>query len=308
MSSVTSSRSLYTGFGVVAILLWSTVVAFGRSVTEGLGPVTSAAFVNLIGGILGCIYLALTTGVQQTVRGLSTKYLVGCGGMFVGYMLVLFLALGMADGRRQVLEVALVNYLWSVMILLFSILLLKMRANLWLLPGVFAAVAGMFLATGQNQPLSAWVFAENMAANGLPYLMALLAAASWALYSVLSRKWGSSDNVAAVPLFMLATGMILLVVRLGVAEETTWTAQTVYELLYMAIGPNIAYVLWEHAVRKGDIVVVASAAYFTPLLSTVVSCIYLDVVPGSRLWIGCVGIVLGAVVCTRSVREPAPSV
>jgi drug/metabolite transporter (DMT)-like permease len=55
--------------------------------------------------------------------------------------------------------------------------------------------------------------------------------------------------------------------------------------------------------RRGDIVFVAAASLFTPLLSTLVSTLYLGARPGPRIWLGCAMIMAGAVICKSQVRE-----
>jgi drug/metabolite transporter (DMT)-like permease len=56
--------------------------------------------------------------------------------------------------------------------------------------------------------------------------------------------------------------------------------------------------------REGDVVLVASCSYLTPFLSTVVSCLYLRVLPGRSLWFGCLLIIAGSFWSWRSVRPP----
>ena len=55
--------------------------------------------------------------------------------------------------------------------------------------------------------------------------------------------------------------------------------------------------------RRGDIVLVAAASLFTPLLSTLVSTLYLGVRPEPRIWLGCAMIIVGAILCKSQVRE-----
>jgi hypothetical protein len=52
----------------------------------------------------------------------------------------------------------------------------------------------------------------------------------------------------------------------------------------------------------GNALLVAAGSYFTPLFSTLVSCVYLGIQPGLRLWVGCLLIVVGSIASWRSVR------
>jgi len=303
-----SDKTLSTALGFAAILLWSTTVAFGRSLSEQLGTLTAASLIYLLGGLVSSGYQAVG-GKLAALRSLDRRYLWGCGSLFVLYMASLYLALGLARTRSQVLEVGLMNYLWPMGTVLLSVPILKLKASAALVPGALAATAGVFLAMTQNQALSWSSFHANVrhfvgADNGLPHVLGATAALSWALYSTLSRRWAGDAAGGAVSLFMLATGLVLGLARLFVPETTHWTARSLAELLYMVVGSNLAYVFWERAMRRGDIVLVASGSYLTPLLSTIVSILYLGAAAGVRLWAGCALVIAGAVTCRLSVREP----
>ena len=296
-------KTLSTVLGFAAILLWSTTVAFGRSLSEQVGTLTAASLIYLLGGGISTAYQA-ARGKLGATRSLNPRYLYGCGSLFVIYIVCIYTALGMARSRSQVLEVGLMNYLWPMLTILLSVPVLKLKASPALIPGALVATSGVFLATTQNQPLSWGAFQANLAQNSLPYVLGATAALSWALYSTLSRRWAGSAADGAVSLFMLATGLVLGTARLLVPEATQWTPRALAELLYMVVGSNLAYVFWERAMRKGDIVLVASGSYLTPLFSTIVSILYLGAEAGIRLWAGCALVIAGAITCRLAVREP----
>ena len=300
---IRSSRALSTGLGFAAIALWSTTVAFGRSLGEQLGPLTTACLIYSLGGALGSMAQILTGRMRSTIRSSSPRYLLGCGSLFVLYMASLYSALGLAQDRSQALGVGLMNYLWPTLTLLLSVPVLGLRASPALIPGLVAATAGVFLAMTQDPSLSWASLRMDIVADSLPYLLGLVAALSWALYSTLSRRWAGGTQGMAVPLFMLSTGVLLGLARLFVHEEVRWTRRAVFELAYMVVGSNLAYAFWERAMRQGDLVLVAAGSYLTPLLSMITSSLYLGVRAGTGLWLACGLIVLGAILCRRAVSE-----
>jgi drug/metabolite transporter (DMT)-like permease len=88
-------------------------------------------------------------------------------------------------------------------------------------------------------------------------------------------------------------------------ESPQWNTQAILELAYMAIFPAmLAYALWDQAVRKGEIVLVASLSYLTPLLSTGISALFLGVQPGASVWAGAALVIAGALLCKTAVSEP----
>jgi drug/metabolite transporter (DMT)-like permease len=292
-----------TLFGIIAIIFWSTTIAFSRSLIEQLGTLTSASIIYTCAGIIGILYTSAQPGKLGLIRKLPRLYLLGCGSLFVFYLLSLYLAVGMAATRAQVLAVGLINYLWPGLSLVFSIPLLGKRGKPFLPLGILIALTGVWLATSSVNGISFSSLLQDH--NGwVPYGLALIAAICWGLYSTLSRRWAGDNDGGAVPLFLLASGLVLGLLRLYVVETTNWSVQAGFELAYMAVFPGmLAYVLWDHAVRKGEIILVASLSYITPLLSTVISALVLNIAPGPWIWVGAVLVFAGAILCKVSIGE-----
>ncbi len=296
----------HTVLGILALLLWSSTIAFTRSLTERLGTGTAAAAIFLISGGIGCAYLVVTRQIGA-VRRLPRAYLVGCGALFVLYMVCIYSAVGSAASRLHVIGAGIINYLWPGLTLAFSVPILKKKARLWLLPGAVAAFAGAALAVAHGGAFSWTAFAADLTSGSASYVWALGAALSWALYSNLSRRWAGEAEGTAVPVFLLASGIVWAALRCLRPEQAHWTPRAAAELLYMATLPTLAaYSFWEAAMRKGNVVFVASLSYSTPLLSTAISCIYLRVAPGAMLWVACLLVIGGAIVCRLSVSDGPP--
>ena len=295
-----------TALGILALLFWSSTIAFSRSLVEALGILTASSYVFLLGGSIACVYTVVAPDGLRRLARLPAAYLIGCGGLFVAYMVSLYVAIGLASTRQQALKVGLVNYLWPGLTLAFAVPILRRRARSLLIVGLIIGFLGIFLATVQRADYSLSVLVENIEVNCHSYLLALAAAVMWALYSNLSRRWAGQAESGAVSIFLLVSGLILTGVRTCFPEEPRWTWQSMSELLYMAIFPGaLAYTFWDEAMRKGRIVLVASMSYFTPLLSTIIGTAYLGVSIGWNLWAGCVLVVIGAAICKASVEEGA---
>ena len=289
--------------GFVAIILWSTTVAFARSLSEQLGPLTAAAAVYCVSGTIAVIRLLLAGGSAQRFRKLPLRYLVGCGVLFVSYMLLLFLAVGLAEGRQQVLEVGLLNYLWPALTILLSVVLLKKKASLLLLPATLLALSGVVLVLTQGSQVSWQSFTRNLAGNPIAYSLGLGAAVSWAFYSVLARRWAGGKGRGAVDLFLPITGGVLLLLCLFADEPRVWSLWSVAEAVFLGVATYLAYGLWDTAMRTGNVVLVAASSYLTPFLSTAVSCVYLIIPTQPSLWMGCGMLVAGSLLSWLSVSE-----
>lgn len=298
-----TSRSphLATAGGLGAILLWSTTVAVARSLSERVGPVTAGSAVYCVSGTVALVSFLRRVRSRRQILQLPVGYVFGCGALFVGYMLLLFLAVGWARSRQQVLEVGLLNYLWPVLTLLLSLVLLGKKANRLLVPGTALALAGVFLVVTQGKPVSWHSLSANLANNPGAYSLALAAAVSWAMYSNLTRRWAGSQEEGAVVVFLPVTALVLLLICFFIDEPREWSRLSLLESLFLGIATYVAYSLWDNAMRRGNIVLVAAASYLTPLFSTVVSCLYLAVMPTAQLWVGCVVLTLGSLLSWHSV-------
>jgi len=289
--------------GFAAILLWSTTVALIRSLSEKVGPITAGVSVYAVSGIFCMVQLLRLKTPRDQIQNLPGRYLLGCGGLFVLYMLVIYLGIGLANDRHQVLQVGLLNYLWSALTILFSLFLLKNKWHLILIPGTLLALAGTFLVLTEGWAIS-WVsFAGNVATNPVVYILGLTAAITWALYSNLTRVWGERATSSGVILFIPATAIVLLLVRLSIVESGTWSLAAGIEATSLGLATALAYVFWDIAMRKGNLVLVAAFSYFIPLFSTLLSSLYLHVTPDLSLWLGCVLIVLGSLMSWKGVSN-----
>ena len=291
----------YTGGGLAAIVLWSTTFAVARRLSEQAGPLTAGACVYLLGGVLYWLWLARSGTPLRRLRMRSRRYVFGCGFLFVLYTILAYLAIGSAADHQQVLEIGLINYLWPVATILLSLVLLNERASALLVPGTILALAGEFLVITQGAPVSWRSFGGHLQANPAPYALAFVAAVSWALYSTLTRRWSQPGADGAVALFIPAAGLALLLMRFAARESSALTLRAAGQAVVLAALTVLAYAFWDAAMRKGNLPLVTACSYFTPLLSTLVSCAYLRVVPAGRLWVGCLVLVTGSFLTWLSV-------
>ncbi len=301
--SQNSTPTRATAGGLLAIGLWSTTVAIARSLSEQVGPLNAAAAVYLVSGLMSAGVLIRHPAQLRALRRLPPRYLLGCGLLFVAYMLFLFLAIGRAADRQQVVEVGLLNYLWPVLTVVLSVVLLDRRARPILGLGVLLALLGTFLVVMHDAPRTWSGIAHRMFSHPTAYGLALAAAFSWALYSVLTRRWAEGRAQGAIDLFLPAAAMVLLLLSCLVNEPRQWSIRAILESVLLGSATFVAYRLWDRAMRCGNMLLVAVCSYFTPLLSTAVSCLYLAVMPGKTLWWGCGILILGSLLSWRSISE-----
>ena len=296
-----TSERRNTILGFAAILLWSTTVALVRSISEQIGPLTTGASVYMVGGILAVPFVLYNRKRRQSLRMLPKGYLFGCGALFIIYSTVLLIALGMAENRSQAVELGLLNYLWPVLTILFSLLFFSEKTSLLLLPGIVLAFSGIYFVLLQGMTFSWQGFMNRLISHPITYSLGLLAALSWALYSNLARYTAKDKGANGVPLFLLATGIVLYAMRFFFGENSIWNISVIAEIIVLGLATALAYIFWDAAMRKGNMILIVSASYLTPFFSTAFSLFYLNVKPGIGLWLGCLMIIIGSFLSWKSI-------
>ena len=302
----TRKNTLATGLGLVAILLWSTTVPAARSVIEKLGHLFGMSLVFSFSGLL----LLITTFIRAKGFGwmsrLSKKHLIVCGPLFIAYLCLFYLALGLAETRPEAIVVGLINYLWPTMILLFAIPLLGRRPRrLVFAVGSAISLGGIVLAMSvQAESLGTLIGA--LGTTGIPMLLALVASVMWGLYSNLAKRYPQTNSSGAVGLFLMVAGLSLLAVAEKQWGGVDWTPKAIGELSYMIVFPaSLAYCFWDIAMRDGNIALLGSASNLIPVLATLLAGVYLQVALGWELLGGAIGVVLGAFLCQLAFRQGA---
>ncbi len=290
--------------GALAIFCWASTFAVGRPLTEAVGVFTSTTLMYTLGGLVGLLYYSRSGNILASIRRQSLRYLLVCGGTFVVYTLFVYLAIGMVSTRQQVIEIALLNYLWPGLLVAFSLPLFKRKATVFLPIGLVLAFSGVALSMVQGGTFSPDLVLGNVKKDFLAYAVALSASVLWALHSNLSRLWGSEAGSELVCVFMIATGVCSLPFRFFFEEQSNFTLEAFLQLIYMALVPTfLAYVLWDSAMKKGNMILVASLSFFTPVIATVMSWVFLDLRASWLLWVACGLVLLGSYLANKSVRS-----
>ncbi len=252
------TRTAATLIGLTAILMWS-LLAVLTVATGRIPPFQLLAMTFAIGACIGPLTWIRRKGAWRTLRQPLEVWLVGVTGLFL-YHALYFVALRLAPPA----EAGLLNYLWPLLIVLFSSLLPEEHlAPHHIVGALFGLVGTAFLLSGNLH----FEFANIPQLVGLG--AAFAAAFVWAAYSVMSRRFkGVPTDVVAG--FCMATALLATLNHLAV-ETAVWP-QTVRQwlaIVALGVGPvGIAFFVWDIGMKHGDVRVLGAASYATPLLST----------------------------------------
>ena len=292
-----NEKKMATIAAVGSILLWcASGVCFARG-ARLMGPMAYLTLMTATG--------VITVVLLQRFRGqpfadlvrLPIRVMVAGFWGVAFYTVILALAFGIAP-ERAIGQVNLLNYLWPVWIVLLSAVLIREKTQL--LPtaaGVLLGFAGIVVARGPAEILHA-------PENPLPLFLALLGGFLWACYSVLLRRWRIPTEQGGTAFHFTLCALMAAAVA---AIRGEWQnlppvgAEALFWILFGGIGPvGLAYHWWEIGVKRGNVPLISTLAYFIPIGSTLLIGLLFREAMGSGLLFGAVLIAAGAWLAGRT--------
>ena len=265
-----------------AILLWSTLAALGLALAH-LPPFLLTGCALVLGALPGLPRWRQWRVPRRTLA-------LGIAGLF-GFHFLLFLALRFAPA----VEANLVNYLWPLLIVVLTPLLLPgWRLGARHVVAALAGFAGAALAIGVAPTAM-----DPRAALG--FVLAGGSAVTWACYSLLVRRVPPFSSWA-IGGFALASGMLALACHAMFEPRAAFAPGDAWKLLLLGLGPmGTAFYLWDVAMKRGDPRVIGVLAYATPVLSTALL-LWVTSRPLTAALAGATALIAGAAVLAVTTR------
>ncbi len=277
--------------GFTAIMLWSTLALFAV-ITQKIPPFE-----------LLCMVFSLAYGLSLLYRYSRTKrftleykpplkvWLLGIYGLF-GYHLCYFLALKNAPA----LEANLINYLWPLFVVLLSAFLPNEKLRYSHVIGVLCGFLGVIILLGGSEFNFSMEYVKG-------YSYAFLCALIWSSYSVLSRYFGHIPT-SVIGDFCGMTALLSLCAHLLFEPYYVPSLKECLAIIGLGIGPmGMAFFLWDYAMKQGNIKLIGTFSYMTPLLSTLLLVLFKQAKPHTTIWLACGLIVLGSLISSLSSKK-----
>ncbi len=307
-----SKATISTFAGILAIIMWSSNVAVSKIAMNDMGPLSAAFYIYFFSGILNIIILLSTLGRYKFLghlKELSIKYYLQTGIFIIFNNVFFYLALGLAKTNEELIIVALLNYLWPVLITIFRIPIYKAKVKpILFYPGIIAAFAGISIALLQGytaEELAAIAGALND--NFLAFIFALIGAVSWAIYSNLIKKYECKEDIVALPLLFIFSGIVFAVIQFLSGEAQSFSLHPLYSnpyLIYTIIGPTcLGYTFWFLAMKYGNRNFVTSLSYLIPLGSVFLVGVIHSIPVRPLFWVSAALIVTGAILGMKAIKD-----
>lgn len=255
-------------FAITTIFMWSTLAAVVKLLLSDIPNLQALAISSYISsGFL--LIVNVFTGKIKVMKSLKIKDIgiisgLGFIGLFVYSALYYY---GLSQLTSQ--EACIVNYLWPIMLVIFSCIILKEKLTAMKAVAMICSFVGIVvLSMGSG---------DNLEGNvTLGIFSCIIAAACYGLFSVLNKKFNYDQSISMM-IFWLVAAVCSTILGLVTEDWVSLDGKQWLGMLWLGIVVDaIAYLLWAIALNgTGNTAKIANIAYLTPFLSLVVSALLL---------------------------------
>ena len=273
----------------IAIIGWSTLAPITKLLVTDLPNMqvlfisSSIAFLFLF--LFNCNRKNLHILRSYTFKDIAIQAGLGTLGLFLYTSLFNF---GVESLSSQ--DANIINYLWPLMIILFSIPILKEKLTFRKIAAVLLSFFGLLIIVTRGN-FSA-IEMENLAG----VFACIGAAVCSGLFSVLNKKTNYNQFIG----MMLFFGVTALFSGIGFLIGGNFQPLTMAQtggLLWLGIAANaIAYLTWALALKIGETAKISNLAYIIPFLAIILSAVLVGENVYAHSIIGLLFIILGIVI------------
>ena len=293
MSYAPDNPGRATAIGFLAIGLWSALAVL----TKFAGAIPPFELLSLSFSVAfiasALLILRKGWGGLRRLKQPLAAWVYSFIGIFA-YHALYFFALSAAPAAQA----SLINYLWPLLIVLFSTLTARSGLPFRQLLGAFIGFLGTALVI-----FSGHATAPSTGGTVAGYLAAAGCALVWSIYSVANRRFREvpSDLMGGIcGLVAIAGAGIHMAI-----EPTVWP--TFYQwlaIILLGIGPvGLAFFAWDHATKHGHVSLLGAISYIAPLISTFLLILFGFISAGWNVIAATVMIVTGSAVASLRLKS-----
>lgn len=279
----------------LSILIWSTGIAFVRSLSERIGVYMLGFAVGALSGLIGLIKNTIS-GEFLDIRKANKQYWTVCFPLYLLYRFFFLLSISTAETREQALTSGLLRDLWPLMTFISAVIVFQQKVTIKFCFCLIISFVGVMIASFDWK---SWLFPNELFR---PCLFAFLSSVTWGLYSCFTRKYSNGCDYSGI--FMLASSIISLIPAVAFRQlYFRFTVRVGLELLYSAVFMTfLATVCWNTAMKKGNFILIIILSNFLPLITVLLSSLILGVHPSMQMLLGSSFIILGTLFGKSGVR------
>ncbi|WP_263079095.1 DMT family transporter [Endozoicomonas sp. Mp262] len=277
-------------YGLMAVLLWSTVATAFKLSLQHLTPIQLVLFASLTSVLSLGIWVTIKKSWREVVSAFKNKpgyyLLMGLLNPFL-YYIVLFKAYDLLPAQQA----QPLNYTWALTLTILSVPMLGQRlTKIDSLACCLGYTGALIIATGGN------IMTLNFQ-SPLGVILALTSTLLWALYWIYNTR--NNDNPIAGLLLCFLCGMpFVIAANLFFGESFTFNWQGIAGAIYVGLFEmGITFVLWLTALKKAThIARISNLIFISPFLSLLLISFILGEPIAPSTFIGLVIIVTAVVI------------
>ena len=283
-----------TLLGCLALIMWG----FNASLYTTLAYLPRfeiSCIVFFTSFLLAATRITLSQTWHQTLNVPLKVWGIGIMGIYLANCCFMF-ALQYAPPEK----VELISYIWPILAIIVSPLILPTQLRPIQLLGACIAFIGVTILLNDGTP-----FYFN-AQHSLGYLLTIAYVICWSGYVILSRKFPNTPS-NLVGLYCGIGALCSLCLHLKFETFIAPSPTDMLKLILMGLTcQGAAYLLWDYSLKKGHYQALCNLSYFTPVIS-----IYLLIKLGlsdnrENLWLSCLLICLGALITCSQIFKLSP--
>jgi drug/metabolite transporter (DMT)-like permease len=253
----------------LCILFWASIPVASKKILVELNNLQMLFYSTIlsllvIGGVLA-VQKKTPVLKSYTRKDYFKMAVLGFLGTYLYYVL-LYGAFSLTTAS----EGFILAYTWPVLVLLLAFVILKEKVTARKVIAILLGFLGIVVIVTKGKILS--IDFTSLTGD----LLALLGAFTFALFSILGKKFNFDQTAAAFIYFL--SSMVFITVTVLLVSGIPFPSLKIWPwLLYNGIFVNgITYIFWFKALEHGDTHVISSALYLTPFLSLIYIAVFLD--------------------------------
>jgi drug/metabolite transporter (DMT)-like permease len=275
---------------------------------ECWGYFSGNSIMYLISGTVG-LFLHVTLTKKYTILNYNTFLIYSL--LNINYV-CLSLAFAFAKVGSELLQITIVDYLWTITTYLMLIYFLDYKiANRFLFViAILCAFVGICITCIGFKFSYLSDFFVNLQNDWYAYLFALGVVFSWSLYSVFIKKYSEDVQDDHIYVSFIISGLFFLLLSFVFTKYDDWSNMEIgyvsilvmiYESLIATLLP---YYLWNIGYKHGDELLISRFSLLSPILNVSFTSVFYGLSPYVNIFVGAFLLIVSAYLCKKSVEIP----
>lgn len=254
-----------------AVICWSSIPPISKLMLNDITPAAVLFLTSTVASLSLLIYNIARGNLKKfaALRPIDWLKLIWMG--FVGYF-IYNAAYYLGIDRLSAQDACVINYLWPLMTVIFSCIILKERFTAAKGIAAVLSFAGVAIVATKGD------FSGFANIDFIGVLCCLTAAVSYGVYSAFNKKY-DYDQEPAMFLYFAITAVCSGIWTLSDPSSFFPFSLSGFEfagVLWIGIVVSaVGYLIWNLALNRGDTAKISNLAYITPFLAMVLSCLIL---------------------------------